>query len=74
MTKGMKQTKTQKTSKKTAKKTKTEKKTYLEKLKEETDKIFRRGDMKSSEELLQVFSTSHSPQKQPRPSDDSASN
>ena len=70
MTKGMKQTKTQKRSKKT----KTEKKTYLEKLKEETDKIFRRGDMKSSEELLQVFSTSHSPQKQPRPSDDSASN
>ena len=27
-------------------------KTYLEKLKEETDKIFRRRDMKSSEELL----------------------
>lgn len=70
MTKGMKQTETQKT----AKKTKTEKKTYLQKLKEETDKIFRRGDMKSSEELLQVFSTSHSPQKQPRPSEDSASN
>ena len=70
MTKVMKQTKTQKRSKKT----KTEKNTYLEKLKEETDKIFRRGDMKSSEELLQVFSTSHSPQKQPRPSDDSASN
>ena len=55
-------------------KTKTKPKTYLEKLKEETDKIFRRRDMKSSEELLQVFSTSHSPQKQPRPSEDSASN
>ena len=80
MTKGMKQTKTQKrskkTAKKTAKKTKTETKTYLEKLKEETDKIFRRGDMKSSEELLQVFSASHSPHKQPRPasSDETYSN
>ena len=51
-------------------------KTYLEKLKEETDKIFRRRDMKSSEELLQVFSASHSPHKQPGPvsSDDSSSN
>ena len=75
MTKGMKQAKTQKTSKKTAKKTskkttkktQTEKKTYLEKLKEETDKIFRRRDMKSSEELLQVFSASHSPHNQLRP-------
>ena len=77
MTKSMKTTKTRsmKTTK-TKTKIKPKPKTYLEKLKEETDKIFRRRDMKSSEELLQVFSASHSPHKQPRlvSSDDSASN
>ena len=41
-----------KSTKTTKTKLKPKPKTYLEKLKEETDKIFRRRDMKSSEELL----------------------
>ena len=75
MTKSITTTKT-KSMKTTKTKIKPKQKTYLEKLKEETDKIFRRRDMKSSEELLQVFSTSYSPHKQLKPtlSDNSASN
>ena len=54
-------------------KRKTKPKNYLEYLEEETDKIFRRRHMKSSEELLQIFSASHSPHKQQKlaSSDDS---
>ena len=52
---------------KKVKKTKEEKKTYLEILAEETGKIFRRRQMKPPEELLRIFSASHSPHKQPKP-------
>ena len=62
MTKFMKTTRP-----KTKSKRKTKPKNYLEYLEEEKDKIFRRRYMKSSEELLQVFSTSHSPHKQLKP-------
>ena len=47
MTKSITTTKT-KSMKTTKTKIKPKQKTYLEKLKEETDKIFRRRDMKSS--------------------------
>ena len=62
MTKFMKTTRP-----KTKSKRKTKPKNYLEYLEEEKDKIFRRRYMKSSEELLQVFSASHSPHKQLKP-------
>ena len=62
MTKFMKTTRP-----KTKPKRKTKPKNYLEYLEEEKDKIFRRRYIKSPEELLQVFSSSHSSHKQPKP-------